>query len=209
VRTRILVLQQNGGNSPMMRHLFNKPPIKAWVIKQIDADVLHLCGQGVLESNDKPRRVKEALEAGRYHGGVRMGETGIVLNTRLLAALVPLDRLTLEENGRIAEWQGCRWQVSQVPQRCWDFEGHLITQENPMFTAPELISTEDVSSIRQDINRDSAPPAEVVFRPVNAPGDPLQNTQAAIKEVRERRKRSGKGWRKDGSWGPLDEPPEK
>ncbi|MGB8712550.1 MAG: hypothetical protein WCD50_05425, partial [Onishia taeanensis] len=79
----------------MIRNLFKKSPLKAWVIKQIDADMLHLCGQGVLESNDKPRHVKKALEAGSYQGGVRMGDTGIVLNTRLLAALVPLDRLKL------------------------------------------------------------------------------------------------------------------
>jgi len=37
-----------------------------------------------------------------------------------------------------------------------------------MSDSPALISTEDVSRIRQHINRDGAPPAEVVFRPVNA-----------------------------------------
>ena len=190
----------------MIRHLFKTAPLKAWVIKQIDDDVLHLCGQGVLESNEKPRNVKKALEAGRYQGGVRMGDTGIVLNTRLLAALVPLDRLKLVEDGRQAEWQGRRWHVSQVPQRCWDFDGHLVTHENPMFTAPELISTEDVSGISKHVDRDKAPPGEVVFRPDNALEDPRRDIEAAIKKVQDRRKQStGRGWREDGTWGPVDE----
>jgi hypothetical protein len=74
-----------------------------------------------------------------------------------------------------------------------------------MSDSPALISTEDVSRIGQQTNRDGAPPGEVVFRPVNALEDPLQDIQAAIKEVRERRKRSRKGWREDGTWGPLTE----
>lgn len=189
----------------MICHLFKTTPIKAWVIKQIDEDVLHLCGKGVLESNQKPRHVKKALEAGRYHGGVRMGDTGIVLNPQLLAALVPLDRLTLVEDGRKAEWQGRRWHVSQVPQRCWDFDGHLVTHENPMFTAPELISTEDVSGLSKHVNRDKAPPGEVVFRPDNALEDSLESSQETSNEGKGQRKEVGKGWRKDGSWGPMDE----
>ncbi|MDZ7854230.1 MAG: hypothetical protein U5L98_16740 [Halomonas sp.] len=190
----------------MISKLFKKSPIKVWVIKQIDEEVLHLCGQGVLATNEKPRRVKEALEVGQYHGGVRMGDAGIVLNTRLLAAVVPLAHLKLLENGRIAEWQGRSWAVSQVPQRCWAYEGRLVTQENPMPTAPALISTEDVSGIGEHVNRDKAPPGEVVFRPVNALEDPLHDIEATIKEVQDRRKQStGKGWREDGTWGPVDE----
>ncbi|MDI5890434.1 hypothetical protein [Halomonas rhizosphaerae] len=189
----------------MIRNLFKKTPLKAWVIKQIDKGTLHLCGQGILESTEKPRRVREALHFEQYQGGVRMGDTGIVLNTRRIAAVVPLHRLRLVDEGRVAEWQGRSWAVSQVPQRCWDYDGRLVTQKNPLSTSPALISTEDVSNISKHINRDGAPPGEVTFRPVNALEDPLQDTRAAIKEVRERRKRSGKGWRKDGSWGPLDE----
>lgn len=188
----------------MMRNLFKKAPIHAWVIKQIDDDgVLHLCGQGVLESTAKPRRVKEALQAGQYQGGVRMGNTGIVLNTRCLAAVVPLDHLRLVENSQVAEWQGRRWAVSQVPQRCWHYEGRLVTEENAMSTSPALISTEDVSTIRQHINRDNAPPGDVKFRPVNALEDPEQDIEATIKEVQDRRKQSRKGWREDGAWGPV------
>lgn len=189
----------------MMRTLFKKTPIKAWVIKQVDDDgILHLCGQGVLESSDKPRRVKKALEAGRYQGGVRMGDTGIVLNTRRLAAVVPLNHLTLEEDGRVASWQGRRWTAAQVPQRCWDYDGRLVAQNNPMPGSPALISTEDVSTIRQHINRDNAPPGDVKFRPVNALEDPEQDIEATIKEVQDRRKQSRKGWREDGAWGPVD-----
>ncbi|MCL7942056.1 hypothetical protein M8009_17365 [Halomonas sp. ATCH28] len=193
----------------MMRNPFKKAPIKAWVIKQIDDDqTLHLCGQGVLESTEKPKHVREALRTGRYQGGVRMGNTGIVLNTRRIAAVVPLDRLRLVDDGRVAEWEGRSWAVSQVPQRCWNYEGRLVTQKNPMSNSPALISTEDVSTIRKNISRDGAPPGEVVFRPANALEDPLQDTQAAIKDVQERRKRAGKGWREDGTWGPVNEAPE-
>ncbi|WFM70963.1 hypothetical protein [Halomonas sp. CKK8] len=203
------LIDLEAANPHMIRNPFKKAPLKAWVIKQIDPETLHLCGQGVLESPEKPKRVREALHFEQYEGAVRMGETGIVLNTRRIAAVVPLHRLRLVEGGREAEWQGRSWAVSQVPQRCWDYDGRLVTEKNPMSEAPALISTEDVSRIGQQINRDGAPPGEVVFRPVNALEDPLQDTQAAIKEVRERRKRSQKGWREDGSWGPLGEPPEK
>ncbi len=190
----------------MIRKLFKKTPFKAWVIKQVDEATLHLCGQGVLESTEKPKRVREALHFEQYQGGVRMGDTGIILNTRRIAAVVPLHRLRLVDDGRAAEWQGRSWAVSQVPQRCWDYAGHLVTQENPISTSPALISTEDVSNISEQINRDGAPPGEVTFRPDNALEDPLQEVQSAIEEVRERRKKSGKGWRKDGSWGLLNEP---
>ncbi|MGM0988776.1 MAG: hypothetical protein ACQEXI_17605 [Pseudomonadota bacterium] len=191
----------------MMRNLFKKTPIKAWVIKQVDDDgTLHLCGQGVLESTDKPKRVKEALEAGHYQGGVRMGNTGIVLNTRRLAAVVPLEHLRLVEDGQVAEWQGRRWAIAQVPQRCWNYDGHLVTERNTMSISPALISTEDVSTIRQHINRDNAPPGEVQFRPANALEDPLYDVEAAIKDVQERRKTfTRKGWRENGTWGPIDE----
>ncbi|MFP4138874.1 MAG: hypothetical protein ACLFSR_10985, partial [Halomonas sp.] len=173
----------------MIRNLFKKTPIKAWVIKQVDDNgTLHLCGQGELESTDKPRHVRKAFEAGRYEGLVRMGNTGIVINTRRIAALVPLESLRLVDDGRVAEWQGRSWSVSQVPQRCWDYEGRLVTQKNPVSDSPALISTEDVSSIRKHINRDGAPPGKVVFRPVNALEDPLYDVEAAIKDVQERRK---------------------
>lgn len=195
-------------NFPMILYLIKKSPIKAWVIKQLDEGILHLCGQGVLETNEKPRHVKKALEAGHYHGGVRMGDTGIVLNTRLLAAVVPLDQLKLVANGRIAEWQVRSWAVSQVPQRCWAHEGRLIAERNPMSTAPALISTEDVSGISQHVDRDKAPPGEVVFRPENALEDPLKDNQEIPKARQGQRKKGEKGWRKDGSWGPLDETPE-
>lgn len=188
----------------MIRKHLKKSPLKVWVIKQIDDDILHLCGQGVLASTDKPKRLREALETDRYQGGVRMGDTGIVLNTRRLATVVPLDRLRLMEDSREAAWQGRRWVVSQVPQRCWDYDGHLVIEKNPLSSSPALVSTEDVSTISKNINLDGAPPGDVEFRPVNALEDPLQDVEAAIKEVQERRKQStGRGWREDGTWGPT------
>jgi hypothetical protein len=193
----------------MIRQLFTKTPISAWVIKQIDDATLHLCGQGELESTEKPKRLLEMLQAEQYQGAVRMGNTGIVINTCRVATVVPLDRLRLVEGGRIAEWQGRSWAVSQVPQRCWNYEGRMVTQNNSLSASPALISTEDVSNISKNINRDGAPPGEVTFRPIDALEDPLIDIEATIKEVQERRKKSNKGWREDDSWGPLDETPQK
>lgn len=104
----------------MIRNLFKKSPLKAWVIKQTDHESLHLCSQGILESPEKPKQVREALYFERYEGAVRMVEPGIVLNTRRIAAVAPLHHFRLVEGGQEAEWQGRSWAVSQVPQRCWE-----------------------------------------------------------------------------------------
>ncbi|SFU01119.1 hypothetical protein [Halomonas saccharevitans] len=79
--------------------------------RQIDNDILHLCGQNALIQTSKD------LGLEKYQGGVRMGYTGIVLNTCRISAVVPLYWLRLVEGGREAEWQGRSWTVSQVPQR--------------------------------------------------------------------------------------------
>lgn len=52
----------------MLDRLIGRRPIRAWAIKQIDDAVMHLCGQGILESGQKPRKVREALSAGRFEG---------------------------------------------------------------------------------------------------------------------------------------------
>ena len=140
------------------------------MIKQVDERILHLCGKGSLESTQKRSQLLEDLANGRFQGAVRMGDTGIVLNSRLHAALVPLDQIELE-NG-IADWQGRAWVVSHVPQHCWNFDGQLVTQREGTVDQPRLVSREDVSMIRKHVDTSKAPPGEVVFRPDDGLEDP-------------------------------------
>ncbi|WP_404299048.1 hypothetical protein [Halomonas sp.] len=188
----------------MLSNLFSKP-IKVWVIKQIDDTTLHLCGQGTLESDHKRRKMLEALHAGRFEGGVRMGDSGIVVNTKRLAAVVPLEALRLLDDGNTAEWQGRRWAVSHVPQRGWAFDGPLVAEPNPAGGHPAWVSREDVAHIRRNVRHDVTHPGEVTFRPDNALEDPEKDMQASIEKAQRWRNETRKGWRKDGSWGPLDE----
>lgn len=189
----------------MLGKLFGRPPIRAWAIKQIDDATLHLCGEGVLESDQNRKRVLETLESGQFHGGVRMGDAGIVINTDRLAAVVPLQALQLLDDGNIAQWQGRSWAVSYVPQRSWLFDGPLVAEPNPLGDTPALVSREDVSQIRRNVRQDAAPPGEVVFRPVNELEDPEKDLRASIEEAQRWRKDARRGWRKDGTWGPLGE----
>ena len=189
----------------MFGNLFRKP-IKVWVIKQIDDATLHLCGQGAPASDQKHKQVLAALEAGRYEGGVRMGDTGIVVNTRRLAAVVPLEALQLLDDGNTAEWQGRRWAVSHAPQRGWAFDGPLVAEPNPAGGNHALVSREDVGHIRRNVRQDGGTAqGEVTFRPDNALEDPEKDLRASIEAAQLRRTETGKGWRQDGSWGPLDE----
>lgn len=191
----------------MLGKLFGRQPIHAWAIKQIDEATLHLCGQGTLESDQKRKAMLEALHADRFDGGIRMEGTGIVLHSRRLAAVVPLEALQLLQNGDAAEWNGRRWAVSHVPQRAWLFDGGLVAEPNPAGGPPALISQEDVAHIRQNVRHDAKPSREVQFRPVNETEDPEKDLRASIEEAQRRRKEanSNKGWRKDGSWGALDD----
>jgi hypothetical protein len=189
----------------MLGKLFGKQPIRAWAIKQIDDATLHLCGEGRLESDQKSKVMLKALQAGQFHGGVRMGDTGIVINTRRLAAVVPLEALQLLDDGNTAEWNGRHWAVSHVPQRAWLFDGRLVAEPNLLSGTPALVSREDVSHIRHQARQDIAPPGEVEFRPVNEGEDVQKDLSAAIEEAQRSRKDIGKGWRDDGTWGPLDE----
>ncbi|MFB9146966.1 hypothetical protein ACFFU2_10605 [Halomonas alkalicola] len=188
----------------MLGWLFGRTPVRVWAIKQIDDATLHLCGEGRLESGQKRKQMLDALRAGRFHGGVRMG-AGIVINTRQLASVVPSEDLTLSDNGDTAQWQGRRWVVSYVPQRSWLFDGPLVAEPNPLGGPPALVSREDVSHIRRNVRQDAAPPGEVVFRPVNELEDPEKDLRTSIEQAQHWRKNARRGWRKDGTWGPLDE----
>lgn len=151
----------------MLKKLFGRSPVEVWVIKQVDDGLLHLCGQGILESGDNRKAVLAALAEGRFHGAVRLAGGGLVLNARLFAALVPLDDLTLTDDGQ-AHWQGRPWRVSQVPQRCWGFDGRLVAQQGVNVGGLGLVSAEDVSGIRRRVERDTPqPPGEVTFRADN------------------------------------------
>lgn len=148
----------------MLKRLLGRSPIEAWVIKQVDDDLLHLCGRGTLESRGKRKAVLAALAQGRFRGAVRLAGGGLVLNARLFAALVPLDDLTLTDDGQ-AHWQGRLWRVSRVPQRCWGFAGRLVAQPGGNVGGPGLVSSEDVSGIRGRVARDTPqPPGAVTFR---------------------------------------------
>ncbi|MDX1465777.1 MAG: hypothetical protein R3215_08765 [Halomonas sp.] len=173
----------------MFKKLLGKTPVKVWAIKQIDQDVLHLCGQAELDRDTRRKQVLAALARGEYRGPVRMAGGGLVFNARLFTALVPLDELTLTDDGQ-ARWQGRRWRVSQVPQRCWGYEGSLIVEAAGHAGGSGLVSSEDVSGIRSRVDPDTpTPPGTVTFRADNEleTPDPFDRRRVSRSPVRSRR----------------------
>ncbi|WP_111412036.1 hypothetical protein [Billgrantia lactosivorans] len=155
----------------MLKWLTGKQPIPVWVIKQIDDTLLHLCGQGSIEPHTRRSSVIERLHAGDYEGAVSMNTGGLVLNARLFAALVPLEALQLDAQGH-AHWNGRSWYVAQVPQRCWTYEGRLVAQRQLLGNQEQLISVEDVSDIRRQV-QGATDPARVNFDPRGVNEHPL------------------------------------
>lgn len=139
----------------MLSLLKSKPP-ECWIIKQIDTDLLHLCGRGQVTGKGRAKALLEQLRQGSYAGPVSFDNSGLVLNSRLFAALVPLEALSIDDEER-AHWQGRVWQVSWVPQRCWAFEGPLTTQLTSMGGRSGLISVEDVTTIRDKASPQAGP----------------------------------------------------
>lgn len=178
----------------MLKRLLGKTTIEVWVIKQVDADLLHLCGRATLEAKPSRKAVLAALEEGHYAGAVKMATGGMVLNARLFQALVPVEQLELLPDGQ-ARWRGRDWGLAQVPQRCWTYQGSLVVQPDP---TGGLISAEDVSGIRQRVAQGThQPPGQVVFRPENANEDhPLL---AGREDDRKdgMRPKAGREWRRD------------
>lgn len=183
----------------MLKRLLGKAPVEVWAIKQIDRDLLHLCGQATLVTPRKRREVLAALAVGTFQGAVAMAGSGVVLNARLFAALVPLESLQLLPDGH-ARWQGRDWRVAKVPQRCWPHEGHLIAQTSPYGGTTGLVSSEDVSGIRQRVDREAPGLTRAVdFRPADAleddpriapkPGESDTGTRRSPRQARE--------WRSD------------
>lgn len=187
------------GDGAMLKRLLGKAPVEVWVIKQLGPDLLHLCGQGTLETRRKRKDVLEALADGTFQGAVAMTGSGVVLNARLFAALVPVEQLQLLPDGH-ARWQQRDWRVAQVPQRCWTYEGRLIAQATPHGDATGLVSSEDVSSIRRRI--DQEPPRHdgvVDFRPAEALEDDPRIAPRNHARDNDTRRLPGQGreWRRD------------
>lgn len=140
----------------MLSFFKGKPP-ECWVIKQIDDDLLHLCGRGLATARERPKARQAKLRSGRYEGPVSFNNSGLVLNSRLFAALVPLEALRIDDQDR-AQWRDRLWQVSWVPQRCWTYEGRLTTQASAAGGRIGLISVEDVAGIRAKATPQAAAP---------------------------------------------------
>lgn len=178
----------------MLKQLLGKSPVQVWVIKQIDDDLLHLCGQGTTQANEKRKTVLAELENGSYSGPVRMSGGGVVLVGSLFKALVPVEALQLLPDGQ-AHWQGRDWLISQVPQRCWAYKGRLIAQASPL-GGSGLVSSEDVSGIRRQAKQETPKVlGQVVFHSEDDNKDPL----ATPKEGSPSKSRPGitREWRKD------------
>ncbi|EWH02439.1 hypothetical protein [Halomonas sp. BC04] len=182
----------------MLKWLTGKQPIPVWVIKQIDDGLLHLCGQGTIEPQKKRKVVLAELQEGRYQGAVNMTSSGLVLNARLFAALVPLESMELDAQAQ-AHWQGRTWHVSQVPQRCWTFDGALVPQRQRQGDQELLISTEDISGIRRQVKA-NLDPGVVKFSSPGASEDPLiapRDGEHTKSSNSPRQPPKGRGWRGD------------
>ncbi|MFC3285462.1 hypothetical protein [Litchfieldella rifensis] len=181
----------------MFKWLKPTSPPRVWVVKQIDHDLLHLCGQGIAESKERHKDTLTALEEGRYHGPIRLANSGVVLNAALFEALAPIDSLRLGDDDQ-AHWRGKNYRVSWVPQRCWAFTGRLITQTVMINGRPSLASTEDVSGIRAKANpstqeNDLDSP---LFVPLEARDDPRhEKTTSSRREAGDSPGGQGREWR--------------
>ncbi|MCI0508779.1 hypothetical protein C8E00_103216 [Chromohalobacter marismortui] len=128
--------------------LSRRQGIAIWVIKQLDDTTLHLCGSGMAEGTERMSRRRRALAQGTFVGPVRIGEHHEVLHSDLFARL-PLHKELCLIDEREAEYAGRRYHVSWVPERCWRFQGRLISQPQRNDGALRFVSHEDVAAIRQ------------------------------------------------------------
>lgn len=126
-----------------------KPPT-AWAIKQLDDQLLHLCGRGEVTGPGSARKRRVALAEGRYQGPIQLEHSSTELSAELFAALVPIDDLEWLDESRV-RWQQRLWWVAWVPQRCWAYRGPLTLEASPGSDGG-FVSTEDVSAIRDKAN---------------------------------------------------------
>ncbi|NWO09070.1 hypothetical protein HLV40_01350 [Chromohalobacter salexigens] len=129
--------------------------IAIWVIKQCDDTTLHLCGKGMAEGTERMSRRRRTLARGTFVGPVRIGEHHEVLHSDLFARLPLRDELRLIDE-REAEYAGRRYHVSWVPERCWRFQGPLISQPQRNDGKLRFVSHEDVAAIREKTAASSA-----------------------------------------------------
>ncbi|APX92987.1 hypothetical protein BWR19_08635 [Halomonas sp. 1513] len=120
---------------------------EVWAIKQIDGDLVHVCGRGQLESRERPAKALQALQENRFEGAIRMHDSALVLNAGLFVALAPVEAFGLIGQDQ-AEWQERLYRISWVPQRCWVYEGRLIATFTELNGVPQRVSVEDTSAIR-------------------------------------------------------------
>lgn len=155
----------------MLKWLKPTKPPRVWVVKQIDPGILHICGQGIAEGKERPKEKMTALAQGRYQGAVRLANSGIVLNSALFAALVPLDDLHISDDDH-ALWKGQILRIAWVPQRCWAYTGRLAVQNVLINGHPSLTSIEDTSSIRAKASPNAQAKRDTsLFVPLDALGN--------------------------------------
>lgn len=80
-------------------------------------------------------------------------------------------------------------------------EHERLAHLDPLGNHSGLVSSEDVSTIRDSIDPATIKPATVEFRPGDALEDPTADIHEAIHQARARRHMKDKGWRDDGTWG--------
>lgn len=121
--------------------------VAIWVIKQLDETTLHLCGAGMAEGTLRPSRRRRALAEGRFVGPICIGDHHDVLHSDLFARLPLRESLRLIDEQQ-AEYQGRRFRVSWVPERCWRFDGVLTSHPQRSDGQLRFVSHEDVEAIR-------------------------------------------------------------
>ena len=171
----------------MIKRWLSREPVRCWVIKQVDTTegTLHLCESGQLDTQLSRKEAERQLARGEYRGGVRIGDTGIVLNSALFEALAPWEELSLDDHYH-AQWRGRRWVVSRVPQRCWAWEGLLIAEPNGPGALPAWQSSEDTAHLRERANNSEWLGGRASFRPACALEDPEKDIRDAIARHRAR-----------------------
>ncbi|WP_088742520.1 hypothetical protein [Cobetia sp. QF-1] len=140
----------------LRNHLFKQRHVEVLVIKQIDGELVHVCGAGVLEGAGSVSHKRRELMHDNHAFPVRMHDGNQVLEPNDFNRLVLLEDVTLHPAGcRLKEAislevSGHRYRVAHTPMRCWRFTGHLILERTPQGM---LLSTEDMTMIRAKAHR--------------------------------------------------------
>ena len=156
-------------------HLFKQRHVEVLVIKQIDGELVHVCGAGIVEGNGSVSHKRRELQRDNHAFPVRMHDGNQVLQPDDFNRLVLLEELTLHPLGCqpkeaiSLEVAGHRYRVAHTPMRCWHFRGHLVLERTPQGM---LLSTEDMTLIRAKASR------QPVSNTARANAERLQKTPA-------------------------------